>query len=102
MSKADLNRLDVPRIAKLSRLTVHADELSKVEEDLHRIIALAAKLREDKILEKTQGLTPMFTPLMETAYLREDVGKSTLTAEAATALAAEAEDGYFITPKVME
>ncbi|MDE3011476.1 MAG: Asp-tRNA(Asn)/Glu-tRNA(Gln) amidotransferase subunit GatC [Pseudomonadota bacterium] len=93
-----LSEDDVRRVARLSRLAVSADELPRLQQDLSRILDLAAEL---KAID-TQGVAPMAHPGADAVALRPDVVTESNRRDAYQAVAPQVEDGLYLVPKVIE
>lgn len=93
-----IRREEVERIAELARLRLDAGRLERIAAELGSILEFVAQL--DRL--DLEGLGPTaFAP--PGAPLREDRPDGRrLAAEAALAAAPAAEDGFFLTPPIVE
>ena len=93
-----IRREDVERIAELARLRIPEDRLEKMATELSSILDFVAQL--DRL--ELEGLEPTaFAPA--DAPLREDrVNGRRLTTEAALAGAPARDEGFFLTPPIVE
>ncbi|HVO98416.1 MAG TPA: Asp-tRNA(Asn)/Glu-tRNA(Gln) amidotransferase subunit GatC [Bryobacteraceae bacterium] len=92
---------EVRRVAELASLALRDDEVEKMAEDLSNILTHIEKLNE----LDTSGVEPMAQVLFdaeETATLREDRERPSLTNEEALANAPVSGSGYFKVPRVIE
>jgi aspartyl-tRNA(Asn)/glutamyl-tRNA(Gln) amidotransferase subunit C len=97
----NLTEKEVRYIADLANLRLSDDEVSKMSQDLGHILTYIEQLNE----VDTAAVEPMAQVLFdadETATLREDIPRSTLTNEQALANAAAKGNGYFKVPKVID
>ena len=100
---------EVRRVAELANLALTPEEVVRMAHDMSDILTHIDKLNE----LDTQNVPPMTQVLydavpggditqVETATLREDVERATLSNADATANAPNAGGGYFKVPKVIE
>ena len=92
---------EVRRVAELANLALTDDEVARMSEDLSGILTHVDKLNE----LDTSNVEPMAQVLSEageTATLREDVERPSLTNQEALANAPLAGSGYFKVPRVIE
>jgi aspartyl-tRNA(Asn)/glutamyl-tRNA(Gln) amidotransferase subunit C len=92
---------DVRRVAELASLALRDDEVERMATDLNNIVTHMDKLNE----LDTDGVEPMAQVLFDaedTATLREDRERPSLTNEQALANAAVSGSGYFKVPLVIE
>ena len=92
---------EVRRVAELGNLALSDDEVAKMARDLDGILTHIEKLNE----LDTNGVEPMAQVLYdadETATLREDRERPSLSNADALANAPLAGGGYFKVPKVIE
>jgi aspartyl-tRNA(Asn)/glutamyl-tRNA(Gln) amidotransferase subunit C len=96
-----LTEQDVRRVAELANLALTDEEVARMAQDLSGILEHMDKLNE---LDTSQ-VEPMAQVLYdaeETATLREDIERATLSNADALANAPLAGQGYFKVPKVIE
>jgi aspartyl-tRNA(Asn)/glutamyl-tRNA(Gln) amidotransferase subunit C len=93
-----LSEDDVRRVARLSRLALTAEELPGLQEDLSRILDLAARLQAIE----TRDVLPLAHPGAEAVALRPDEVTETNRREAYQACAPEVEGGLYLVPRVIE
>ena len=93
--------LEVRRIAELAALALREDEIDRMARDLDNILGHMDKLNE----LDTTGVEPMSQVLFdaeETATLREDRERPSLTNAEALQSAPVSGSGYFKVPRVIE
>src|SRR5687768_6513139 len=100
--------IDVAHVARLARLNLTAEETTLFQEQLHRVLEYAEKLREAEAVaagvspagenEKGAGEIPAATPNV----LREDEPRPWFTPEDALRNAPRQANGLFVVPKVVE
>ncbi len=93
-----LSEDDVRRVARLSRLALTADELPRLQEDLSRILDLAAQLQAID----TRDVLPLAHPGSDQAPLRADLVSEQDHREAFQAVAPQVERGLYLVPRVIE
>jgi aspartyl-tRNA(Asn)/glutamyl-tRNA(Gln) amidotransferase subunit C len=92
---------EVRRVAELAALALRDDEVERMAKDLDSILSHIDKLNE----LDTTGVEPMSQVLFdaeETATLREDRERPSLTNSEALANAPVSGNGYFKVPRVIE
>ena len=92
---------EIRRVAELANLALTDDEVTRMTKDLSGILSHVDKLEE----LDTTGVEPMSQVLFdagETAALREDRERPSLSNHDALANAPLAGSGYFKVPKVIE
>jgi len=92
---------EVRRVAELASLALRDDEVQRMAKDLDNILSHIDKLNE----LDTSGVEPMAQVLYEseeTATLREDREKPSLSNAEALANAPVSGSGYFKVPRVIE
>ncbi len=92
---------DVRYVADLANLRLTEDEIKKMAHDLGAVIGYMEKLNE----LDTSNVEPMSQVLYdapETATLREDLERPTLSNSDATRSSAVSAAGYFKVPRVIE
>ena len=88
----------VVRIARLSRIAMEDDTLEPMAEELNGILAWVEQLGE----VDTEGVEPMTGAIAATLPQREDSAEAGAPTDDLLANAPEAEDGFFVVPKVVE
>jgi aspartyl-tRNA(Asn)/glutamyl-tRNA(Gln) amidotransferase subunit C len=92
---------EVRRVAELANLALREEEISRMAHDLDGILQHIDKLNE----LDTTGVAPMAQVIFEaeeTATLREDRERPTLSNAEAVANAAVTSGGYYKVPRVIE
>ncbi len=93
-----LSSEEVKHVARLARLGITAEEVTRYRDQLRNILAhIAALNRAD-----TSAVTATAHPLEERNVMREDRRTPCLPREAALANAPSAEDGYFKVKAIQE
>lgn len=88
----------VKHVASLARLAVTDDEAEKLTAELNGILAFVDELAEVDVSD-----VPPMTAVVETAMkMREDAVTDGNRLDEVLSNAPEAEDGYFLVPKVVE
>jgi aspartyl-tRNA(Asn)/glutamyl-tRNA(Gln) amidotransferase subunit C len=96
-----LSEEEVRYVAALANLRLSEDEVHRMSHDLGQVLTHIEQLNE----LDTQGIEPMTQVLFEedeTASLREDIPRATLSTEEALRNAPQSGGGYFKVPKVIE
>ncbi len=93
----DVTREDVLRCAALARLSLQEAEIEPMREAMSRMLTHAASLDELPL----EGVEPMVPGLGRPLPRREDLPRDGFTQAEALANAPEAEDGFFVVPKVL-
>ena len=88
----------VVRIARLSRIAMEDDALEPMAEELNGILAWVEQLGE----VDTEGVEPMTGAIAATLPQREDRPEAGAPPDDLLANAPEADDGFFVVPKVVE
>ena len=88
----------VVRIARLSRIAMEDDALAPMAEELNGILAWVEQLGE----VDTEGVEPMTGAIAATLPQREDQPQPGARTDELLANAPEADDGFFVVPKVVE
>lgn len=88
----------VRRIAKLARLALDEDQVPPMERELNAILAWVEQLREVKVA----GIEPMTSVVAQRLKMRDDVVTDGGYPDELMKNAPEAEDHFFIVPKVVE
>ena len=88
----------VLKIAQLSKLQLSEEEIQLFSKQLPQIIQFIEKLEE---LE-TENILPFYELINTPAPLRKDEVKAGLSQEDALKNAPQAEDGFFVVPRVVK
>ncbi|MDE0052058.1 MAG: Asp-tRNA(Asn)/Glu-tRNA(Gln) amidotransferase subunit GatC [Rhodospirillales bacterium] len=88
----------VVRIARLSRIAMEDDALEPMAEELNGILAWVEQLGE----VDTEGVEPMTGAIAATLPQRDDSAEAGAPTDDLLANAPEAEDGFFVVPRVVE
>ena len=88
----------VVRIARLSRIAMEEDALEPMAQELNGILAWVEQLGE----VDTEGVEPMTGAIAATLPQREDRPEAGAPTDELLANAPEADDDFFIVPKVVE
>lgn len=93
-----IDRDTVIRIARLSRIAMEEDALEPMAQELSGILAWVEQLGE----VDTEGVEPMTSAIAATLPQREDRASPGAPTDELLANAPEADDGFFVVPKVVE
>ena len=88
----------VVRIARLSRIAMEDDALEPMAQELNGILAWVEELSE----VDTEGVEPMTGAIAATLPQREDSAEAGAPTDDLLANAPEADDDFFVVPKVVE
>jgi aspartyl-tRNA(Asn)/glutamyl-tRNA(Gln) amidotransferase subunit C len=90
----------VARLAELARLELSPDELVRITDDLDRVLAYVAMLKE----LDTEGVEPLASvaPSMGASSMRPDEPRASLPAEVALAQAPRCAEGGFAVPRFVD
>ena len=88
----------VRTICYLARLEIDEDKAQKIEKDLEKIIELIGGLGSID----TSNIEPLYSPLEKTASKHEDIVNSDNQKEQFLQNAPNANDDYFLVPRVVE
>jgi aspartyl-tRNA(Asn)/glutamyl-tRNA(Gln) amidotransferase subunit C len=88
----------VRRIAKLARIALEEARVEPMMAELNGILAWVAQLEEVKV----EGVPPMTSVVEQKLKMREDKVTDGGYADALMKNAPQAEDHYFVVPKVVE
>ena len=88
----------VRTICYLARLEIGQDKAEKIEQDLEIIIELIGQLS----LIDTSNIEPLYSPLEKTSWKHKDVVDSDNQKEKFLHNAPNANDDYFLVPRVVE
>ena len=92
-----ISRADVAHVARLARLDLTDDELSRFTDQLAAVLEHAG----DLAAIDTAGVPPTAHPLELVNVLRDDVPRPCLDRVEVLAMAPAAEDGRFRVPKIL-
>jgi len=92
-----ISRADVAHVARLARLDLTDDELSRFTDQLAAVLEHAG----DLAAIDTAGVPPTAHPLELLNVLRDDVPRPCLDRDEVLAMAPAAEDGRFRVPKIL-
>jgi len=93
-----LNKEDVIKVAKLAKLELSEEELEIFSTQLPEIIKFVEKLEE----LDTKNILPFYEMKNREAPLRADIPKEGLSTEEALTNAPQAENGFFVVPRVVK
>ena len=93
-----IDRDTVVRIARLSRIAMEEDALEPMAQELNGILAWVEQLGE----VDTEGVEPMTGAIAATLPQRDDRPRPGAPTDELLANAPEADDGFFVVPKVVE
>ena len=93
-----VDRATVRRIARLARLAITDDEAARLEQELSGILDWVAQLDEID----TSTVEPMTRVAAMTMKKRKDEVTDGFCADDILKNAPEADDGYFVVPKILE
>jgi aspartyl-tRNA(Asn)/glutamyl-tRNA(Gln) amidotransferase subunit C len=93
--RMSIGRDDVIHVAKLAELAVKDEDLTRLVDQLNRIVDYVAQL--DQV--PTDGASDLFLPGPEEVALRADVPGSVPLARPPAAMAPEFADGFFLVPR---
>lgn len=85
-------------ISQLSKLGIHDDTKKKLIKELESILEMVNKMNE----VNTEYVEPMSHPMSDSQNLREDLISSDIKRDDYMENAPNSEDGYYLTPKVIE
>lgn len=88
----------VRRIARLARLKLEEERVEPMVQELNGILAWVEQLKEVDV----EGVQPMTSVVEQRLKMREDVITEPNNADALMANAPQAEDHFFVVPKVVE
>ena len=92
-----ISKEEVTHIALLARLNIAEGEKELFSEQLSHILTFVDQLRQ----VDTEGIPQTATTSTEANILRDDVLIPCLPVEKATANAPQADDGFFVVPKIL-
>lgn len=89
---------DIKKIAHLSRIHVTEADIEATKQQLNKILGLIEQLQS----VNTDGITPMTHPQNTPLRLRDDVVTEINHRDEYLAVAPQAEQGFFLVPRVIE
>lgn len=92
-----VDKQTVLKLAHLARLELNEEQVEKYAKDLGDILDWVEKLEE----VNTDNVEPLTNPNEDLAPLREDIANNYFKPGEAVKNAPEADDDYFIVPKVL-
>jgi aspartyl-tRNA(Asn)/glutamyl-tRNA(Gln) amidotransferase subunit C len=93
-----VDKATVRRIAKLARIALPEERVEPMMAEMNRILGWIEQLQEVDIT----GVEPMTSVVTQKLKMREDVVTAGGDAAAILANAPQAEDQFFVVPKVLE
>ena len=93
-----VDRETVRCIAKFARIAVDEDQAASMETELNALLAWVEQLHEVNV----EGIAPMTSVVEQRLKMREDVVTDGGYAEDLMKNAPQAEDHFFVVPKVVE
>lgn len=93
-----MTRTEVEHIARLARLNLSEQEIALFCEQLSQILSYMDQLRQ----VPTKGVPHTATVIEQANAFRDDIPAPSLPVDAIMANAPEAEDGFFVVPKILE
>lgn len=93
-----MDKENVRTICYLARLEIDEDKAQKIEKDLETIIELIGGLSSID----TTNIEPLYSPLEKTALKHEDILNSDNQKQKFLQNAPNANDDYFLVPRVVE
>jgi aspartyl-tRNA(Asn)/glutamyl-tRNA(Gln) amidotransferase subunit C len=88
----------VRRIATLARIALPEEDIVPMADELNGILSWVEQLREIDV----EGVPPMTSVVEHSLRMRDDLVTEENTADALMKNAPEAEDHFFVVPKVVE
>ena len=93
-----VDRETVRRIARLGRLAVDEDQVAAMETELNALLTWVEQLQEVNV----EGVPPMASVVEQRLKMRDDVVNDGGYAEDLMLNAPQAEEHFFVVPKVVE
>ena len=93
-----VDRETVRRIARLARLAVDEDQVAAMETELNALLSWVEQLAEVNV----EGVPPMTSVVEQRLKMREDLVTDGGNADDLMKNAPQAEDHFFVVPKVVE
>ena len=94
---ADISHKEVEHVAKLAKLDLSEVEKTLFGEQLSQILTFVEQLQD----VSTEGIPPTASVADQESWLREDLPREGLTQEQALSNAPEANEGFFVVPKII-
>ena len=94
---ADISHKEVEHVAKLAKLDLTKVEKTLFGEQLSQILTFVEQLQD----VSTEGIPPTASVADQESWLREDLPREGLTQEQALSNAPEANEGFFVVPKII-
>ncbi len=88
----------IDKVAKLSKISIKADEHEKLEHELNDILNLVEQLSQ----ADTQDVNPLAHPLDQTQPVRTDIITEDNQRDALQAIAPNVQDHLYIVPQTLE
>ena len=92
------DKIDIPHLAQLARLSLSGEALAHAQDDLHNIVDMIDRMQAID----TAGVEPMAHPLDATQRLRDDEVTEQVDVARFQANAPATQDGYYLVPRVVE
>ena len=89
---------DVRKVARLARISITEDRVAPMTQELNTILGWIEQLNEVDV----DGVEPMTSVVEASLPMREDVVTDGNIADKVLANAPNAQDGFFVVPKVVE
>ncbi len=93
-----INRKELTEIAHLAKLDLNAEEIQQFAQSLGQVMELVERIKNCE----TAQVAPMFHPCDFWMPLRADEVTETSQKQVLLALAAHADDDFYLVPKVIE
>ena len=93
-----ISKTDVEKVATLARLDISETEKEAFSQQFSGILSYVEKLNGLNVT----GVEPTATVIGQTNVFREDKSRPSMPVEKVLANAPEAEQGYFVVPKIIE
>ncbi len=94
---SEISQKEVEHVAKLAQLELSDQEKDLFAGQLSQILTYVEQLQE----VETAGIPPTASVAQPDTILREDIPQEPLTNEQALANAPQAEEGFFVVPKII-
>ncbi len=93
-----IKKQEVLKVAHLARLNITTDRIEEYTENISNILDLMAQMNQIN----TDDVTPLSNPLDAVQRLRPDIVTEVNQRELYQRLAAQAEEGLYLVPRVIE
>jgi aspartyl-tRNA(Asn)/glutamyl-tRNA(Gln) amidotransferase subunit C len=93
-----VDKATVRRIAKLARIALPEERVEPMTAELNNILGWIEQLQEVEV----RGVEPMTSVVAQTLKMRDDLVTAGGDASAIVANSPQAEDNFFVVPKVVE